>query len=343
MINLPIGIVALFILYFKVPESRGEQTTGQIDWLGALLGMMGLSGLTYGFISAPDLGFGNAGVVAALAGGIVALAAFVLAEARSAHPMVPLGLFTVRTFSGTNLLTLFLYGALNVGTLFLSLNLVQAQGYNRAIAGFAFTPFALVLTVLSRWAGSLADRYGPRLPLMIGPALAGVGFLLMARAGLTEGASQYWMTFFPGIVTLGIGMGITVAPLSTAVMNSVTTDLAGAASGVNNAVSRTAGVLAIAIVGAIALTVFAASLQAHTARIDLPDTARIALASEAARLGEATVPSQVPLESTNLVSNAIKVAFVDTFNLVMVICTGLAWLAALIAGLLVESRPMNSR
>ncbi|HEX9075195.1 MAG TPA: MFS transporter, partial [Anaerolineae bacterium] len=162
-----------------------------------------------------------------------------------------------------------------------------------------------------------------------------------ALAGLTEGASQYWTTFFPGILTLGIGMGITVAPLSTAVMNSVATDLAGTASGVNNAVSRTAGVLAIAIVGAVALLVFAASLQEHTARINLPATARTALASKAAQLGEATVPSQVPPESTSLVSNAIKLAFVDTFNLVMVICTGLAWLAALMAGLLVESRPAN--
>lgn len=343
LINLPIGIAALFILYFKVPESLGEQATGQIDWLGALLVMIGLSGLTYGFISAPDLGFDNPGVVAALAGGIIALAAFVLVEARSAHPMVPLGLFRVPTFSGTNLLTLFLYGALSVGTFFLSLNLVQAQGYNLAIAGFSFTPFALVLTALSRWAGGLVDRYGPRLPLMIGPALAGMGFLLMARAGLTEGASQYWTTFFPGILTLGIGMGITVAPLSTAVMNSVATDLAGTASGVNNAVARTAGVLAIAIVGAIALLVFASALQAHTAIINLPNAARIALASEAAQLGEATVPSQVPPESTSLVSNAIKLAFVDTFNLVMVICTGLAWLAALMAGLLVESRPVNRR
>jgi EmrB/QacA subfamily drug resistance transporter len=336
LINLPIGIAALVVLYFKVPESRNEQATGAIDWLGALLAMLALAGLTYGFISAPDLGFGDPSVAGALAGGMVALVAFIGVEARSAHPMLPLRLFKSHTFSGTNLLTLFLYGALSVGTLFLSLNLVQAQGYNLAVAGFAFTPFALILTALSRWAGGLVDRVGVRLPLTIGPALAGVGFLLMSFAGLTNGAASYWTSFFPGIAMLGIGMGITVAPLSTGVMNSVATDLAGTASGINNAVARTAGALAIAIVGAIALLVFAGAVQARTAPIPLPDTARATLASESAQLGAAAVPPQVPPESAGAVANAIRVAFVDTFNVVMLICTGLAWLAAITAGLLVD-------
>ncbi len=338
LINLPIGIVALLVLYFKVPESRREGSNGAIDWLGALLAMLALSGLTYGFISAPDLGFGDPSVDGALAGGMVALVAFIIVQARSAHPMVPLRLFKSHTFSGTNLLTLFLYGALSVGTLFLSLNLVQAQGYNLAIAGFAFTPFALILTALSRWAGGLVDRVGARLPLTIGPALAGAGFLLMSLAGLTPGASSYWTNFFPGIALLGIGMGITVAPLSTSVMNSVATDLAGTASGINNAVARTAGVLTIAIVGAIALLVFAGAVQARTAPIQMPDTARAMLASESAQLGAAAVPLQVPPESAGAVANAIRLAFVDTFNVVMLICAGLAWLAAIMAALLVEKQ-----
>ena len=343
LINLPIGIAALIVLHYKIPESRGVQATGHIDWLGALLVALGLFGLTYGFMSAPDLGFTDPGVAGALGGGVVALAIFVVVEARRAHPMVPFHLFKSRTFSGTNLLTLFLYGALNVGMLFLSLNLVQAQGYNLAIAGFAFTPFALILTALSRWAGGLVDRVGPRLPLMIGPALAGAGFLLTAFAGLTDGASHYWTTFFPGIAMLGIGMGIMVAPLSTAVMNAAPTDHAGTASGINNAVARTAGVLTIAIVGTIALLVFAGALQARTSTINLSNAVRIALAVEAPRLGAAIVPMQVPSESEGAVANAIKLAFVDTFNTVMLICTGMAWLAAIMAGLLVEGKAENPR
>lgn len=338
LINLPIGIVTLVLLYLKVPESRGEQATGQIDWLGALLATVSLAGLTYGFMSAPDRGFGAVDVAGTLAVGVLALVAFIVVEMKSAHPMMPLGLFKSRTFSGTNLLTLFLYGALNVGPLFLSLNLVQAQGYSLAIAGLAFIPFAIILTLMSRWAGGLIDRYGARLPLVVGPAVAGFGYLLMSFAGLTAGASQYWTTFFPGVVVLGIGMGITVAPLTTAVMNAVETDLAGTASGINNAVARTAGVLAIAVVGAIALILFANALQAHTAGIAMPDAARQVLAGEAAQLGAAAVPPNMPPESAGAVSNGIKQAFVDTFNVVMWICAALSWVAAAMAGVLVEKR-----
>jgi len=120
--------------------------------------------------------------------------------------------------------------ALSAGTFFLSLNLVQVQSYSMAVVGLAFTPFALILTALSRWAGGLVDRGGPRLPLVIGPAIAGAAFLFMAGSGLLEGPSRYWVTFFPGVVLLGIGMGITVAPLTTAVMGSVASHFAGTAS-----------------------------------------------------------------------------------------------------------------
>src|SRR5208337_510943 len=164
-------------------------------------------------------------------------------------------------------------------------NMVQAQGYSMAAAGFAFTPFALILTALSRWAGGLVDKGGPRLPLIIGPSIAGAAFLFMAFSGLSDGPSRYWTTFFPGVVLLGIGMGITVAPLTTAVMSAVASHFAGTASGINNAVSRVAGVLAIAVLGAVALLLFSRALQAHTALLDISSDARAALAAEAARLG----------------------------------------------------------
>lgn len=341
LINLPLGITTLLVLYFKVPESRAEEVCGQIDYPGAVLVMLGLAGLTYGFISLPDLGFGNPRIYGTLSGGIVALVAYVVVEARSDHPMMPLHLFKSRTFSGTNLLTLFLYGALSVSTFFLSLNLVQAQGYSQSLAGLADIPFALLLTGLSGWAGGLADRHGPRLLLIIGPSLIGLGFLLMAFVGLTDGPSDYWTTFLPGIIVFGLGMGITVAPLTTAVMGSVATHYAGTASGINNAVSRTAGVLAIAMVGSVALFAFAGAFVARTADIALSNEARVAIQSAAHQLGQVSLPKEVALENVDAVKTAIKLAFVDTFRVVMIICTGLAWLSAIMAALLVESGGMQ--
>ncbi|GAB1544473.1 MFS transporter [Scytonema sp. NUACC21] len=337
LINVPIGTIALLILCLKVPESRNEEASVKIDYPGAILATLGLAGLTYGFISLYDFGFGNPRIYLTLISGAIALVSYAIVEARSAHPMMPLSLFKSRTFSGTNLLTLFLYGALSVGTFFLCLNLVQAQGYSQSIAGLADMPFALLLSGLSPWAGQLADRYGSRLPLIVGPSLAGLGFLLMAFVGLTHGASEYWTTFFPGILVFGLGMAITVAPLTNAVMGSVTAQYAGTASGINNAVSRTAGVLAIAIIGSIALSTFAGALQEHTAYIHLSKAARLLLQSQARQLGHISPIVGLAPENMDAVETAVKLALVDTFRLVMIICAGLAWLSAAMAALLVEN------
>jgi MFS family permease len=247
-------------------------------------------------------------------------------------------LFSSRTFSGVNLLTFGLYGALSAGTFFVALNMVQAQGYSMKAAGLATLPFALILIALSRWAGGLVDKGEPRLPLIIGPAISGAAFLFMAFSGLSDGPSHYWVTFFPGFILLGIGMGITVAPLTTSVMSSVASHFAGTASGINNAVSRTAGVLAIAVVGAVALIVFSHALQSRTAPIEISGDARTALSAEAARLGAAAVPVQVGTERAGEVQTAIRIAFVDAFRVVMLICTALAWMGAALAGFIVERK-----
>jgi len=343
LINFPLGILAMIVLLTRVPESHDEKSSGRVDYLGAALLAVGLAAPTYGLLSAPDLGFSNPRVVLTLALGIIALAGFLVVEARSAHPMIPLKLFTSRTFSGVNLLTFGLYGALSAGTFFLSLDLVQAQGYSMSVAGFAFTPFALILTALSRWAGGLVDRAGPRLPLVIGPGVAGLAFLVMAFSGLSDGPARYWVTFFPGIVLLGVGMGITVAPLTTAVMSSVATHFAGTASGINNSVSRVAGVLVIAVAGALALILFSHALQAHTASLSLDGAARAALSAQASRLGGAVVPTEVGAASVGAVQEAIRMAFVDTFRVVMLICAALAWVGAALAGVFVERRLSPAR
>ncbi len=300
--------------------------------------MIGLTGLAYGFISAPNLGFNSPFVYGSLILGTMGMIAFVIFESDRSHPLVPMRLFQSRTFSGANLLTLFLYGALNVVSFFFSLNLVQAQGYSPSLAGLAFTPFAVLLAAESRWAGNLSDRYGPRLPLIVGPFLAGLGFIWMGFVGLSNGPNDYWTTYFPGILVFGIGMGITVAPLTNAVMGSVTSHLAGTASGINNAISRTAGVLAIAIVGSFALFIFGNALQTRSAHIDLSTQARQALQSQANQLGEASVPSQVSTKNVDAVKMAIRLAFADTFQVVMFICAGLAWLSALMAAVLIKGK-----
>ncbi|MDQ2997009.1 MAG: MFS transporter [Chloroflexota bacterium] len=338
LINIPLGIAALIVLFFKVPESRDQAASPSIDYLGAASASFGLAGLTYGFISAPRLGFGHPLVLGTLLGGVVALVAFVFVEARSDHPMMPLELFRSRTFSGVNLLTLFLYGALSVGLFFLSLNLVQAQHYSQSLAGLAFTPFAVLISILSRLTGGLADRYGPRLPLIAGPTLVGIGFLLFAFVGLTTGPASYWTTFFPGILIFGIGMAITVAPLTTAVMGALPAHYAGTASGINNAVSRTAGVLAIAIVGALALFVFASALDQRTATLGLPAHAIAALQADSARLGATNVPAGVTPEQSDVIRQAIRLAFIDAYRVVMVVCAGMAWLSAAMAALLVRGK-----
>ncbi|MCZ7543642.1 MAG: MFS transporter [Anaerolineae bacterium] len=337
-INLPLAVLALVALYGKVPESRDDEAPARLDYPGALLVTFGLAGVTYGFIEAPARGLADPQILVALVGGVIALVAFVIVEARSRCPMVPLELFRSRTFSGANLLTLFLYAALNVIFFFLPLNMVQVQGYSEAMAGRALLPFAILLTLLSRWAGGLVDRYGPRLPLVAGPAITGIGFFVLAFPGLTSGPDSFWTTYLPAIAVIGVGMGITVAPLTTAVMGSVPQKRAGIASGINNAVARTAGVLAIAVTGAIFLSAFSASLMAYTDDVAMSEQTRAALQSEAANMGNAAPPPGLAEDAQAAVEGAIRLAFVDTFNLIMYIAAALAWLSALMAALLIEPR-----
>ncbi|NMB90900.1 MAG: MFS transporter, partial [Chloroflexi bacterium] len=331
LINVPIGLVALWMLAIHVPESRSEGSARRIDLAGAALAALGLGGLAYGLTSAPDYGFGDPRVWGSLLPGLAALAAFVWVEAHQVEPMVPLHLFRSPTFLGANLLTLFLYGGLSAFSLFFSLNLVQAQGYSQSTAGLAITPFALMLTLLSRWAGALADRFGPRRFLIGGPALVGVAFVLLALAGQTRGPASYWTAYFPAILLFGAGMGFTVAPLTTSVMNAVETRFAGTASGINNAVSRTAGVLAIAVVGAVALFTFSAGLQTRTQSLELPAPARQELAASAGQLGGAQPPAGLAPAARQQVQDAIRSALINTFQTALWICAGLAWASAAMA------------
>lgn len=341
LINLPIGLASLAILVLRVPESRDDTLSG-IDYPGGILAALGLAGLTYGFLAAPERGFDSPLVLGALIGGVLALALFLWVEARSDHPMLPLRLFRSPMFSGANLLTFFLYGALNVVTLFLSLTLVQAQGYSQSLAGFALLPFSILLALLSRWAGGLVDRIGPRLPLIVGPLIVAVSFALLALVGQTGGAGDYWTTYFPGLAVFGLGMGVTVAPLTTTVMGAVASHFSGTASGINNAVARTAGVLSIAILGALALLAFQGNLLDRAQTIGLSPAQQQALEAQASDLGDASVPENVTGEQAQAAEQAIQAAFVDTYQLVMWLCAAMAAISSLTAFILIRGELVES-
>jgi EmrB/QacA subfamily drug resistance transporter len=335
LINLPLAIITVFLAVRHVPESRDEQATGPIDWRGAALATLGLGAVVYALITAGAQGLGDPIVIVTLLAGIVALAAFVLVERRIAAPMMPLSLFRSRTFSGANLLTLLLYGALGGSLYFFPFTLQQVHGYTALEAGAAFLPFTLIMFSLSRWAGGLITRYGAKLPLIIGPTIAGVGFILFSLPGTT---GSYWTTFFPAVVVLGIGMTVTVAPLTTAVMGSVGQERAGVASGVNNAVSRTAGLLAIATLGIVVASVFTRTLTNQLATLPVPPAAKRVVQAQSSRLAGIQLPPGLSAATHTALQQTINQSFVSGFRVAMLISAGLAFASAISAALLVEGK-----
>lgn len=345
VINLPLAVLALAALA-PVPETRDDALTGRLDLPGAVLTVLGLGGITYGLIRLGDLGvragLHHADILIGLGAGVILLIAFVLVERRSAQPLVDLTLFKMRTFTGANLMTAALYGALSGGLFFLPLNLIQVQGYNSALAGLTFLPFSLMLALLSPWSGGLVDRIGPRVPLTVGPILVGMGFGALALPGLTGGPSAFWTTYFPGILLMGAGMGITVAPLTTTVMNAVPSHRAGIASGINNAFSRQAQVLAIAVFGAVALGLFSTALDSKIGRLALPPDRAAAMHAQADKLGSAAPPAAWDAAARGAVEDAVRRAFVSMFRPLMILGAALCGISAVLAAVWVEPRAGGS-
>ncbi|KPU92419.1 MFS transporter [Variovorax paradoxus] len=338
LINVPMALLVLWICWRHVPESRGASARGGLDPWGALLATAGLGGIVYAFIEAPTQGWASAAVRAALAIGIAGSVGFVAIERRVRAPMLPLSLFRSGNFSGANLLTLLLYAALGGGLYFFPLNLIQVQGWSATAAGAALLPFILVMFALSAWAGQLVDRFGPRLPLVIGPAIAAVGFGLFALPGV--GAS-YWSGFLPAVVVLSLGMAVTVAPLTTTVMNAVGPDLAGVASGVNNAVSRAAAVLAIAVFGAVMAWAFDAALAERLQAANASAQVTALFEGERASLAGAAMPPGVDAATAETLRRAVAEAFVAGFRWVMLLSAGLALLSAVSAWRMIGGKAGN--
>src|SRR6266851_2914261 len=319
-INLPLAAAVISISLWRIPESRSP-AIARVDWLGALVVTIGLGGLVNGFIESVNLGWRHPLVFGSLVVGFGCLIAFVFVEAGEVSPMVPLTLFASRSFTGANLLTLFLYAAIGIFFFLFPLNLIQVQGYSATAAGGATLPLILLIFLLSRWSGGLVARYGPRVPLIVGPLIAALGFVLFAVPSIGE---SYWKSFFVAVVVLGLGMAITVAPLTTVVMNSVNQERVGAASGINNAVARVAGVLAIAVLGIVMVNAFSARVDSKLANFSLPPGTLQEIQAGETKLAGLQLPTSLNETSRTAIRESVREAFVFGFRKVMLICAGLS-------------------
>jgi EmrB/QacA subfamily drug resistance transporter len=365
-VNIPLGLAALLILWRKVPESKASEEQRTLDLAGAATAALGLALVTLGCLRIPAVGWRDWSVLAAVGGGAVLLGLFIGIEKRVKDPMMPLSLFRNKVFSGVNLLTFFLYAGLSAAMLFLSLDMVQIQGYSQLEAGLNFLPFTLLLIGLSRYAGAWADRHGPRAVLIAGPVISGVGMILLSLIGQVHRLSDYWFSFFPGMLVFGLGMSLTVAPLTATVMEAAGRQYSGVASGVNNALSRVASVFANAVLGALAVVLFAGVVGRKVDGLGLDARDRQAVMAETAKLGDAKVPEDVKRGSGPFgmnaegsskgessksiqawasgadggvgaqVATAYREGFIEVYQVILRIAAGLAFMGALMAILFVK-------
>jgi EmrB/QacA subfamily drug resistance transporter len=334
-INVPLALIVLLISFLHVPESRDDDANTNLDWWGVAFATLGLGTLVYGLIESSSSGFGHPLVLATLFGGVLSLAVFLLVEARLLNPMLPLVLFRSRNFCGANLLTLFLYTGLGGGMFFFPLNLIQVQGYSATAAGAAWLPFILIMFLLSRWSGGLVKKYGAKAPLVVGPGIAALGYGLFISPGV---GGSYWTTFFPAMVVLGFGMAVSVAPLTTTVMNAVPEKRAGLASGVNNAVSRIGGLLGVALLGIIIVHSFNGELDRRLARVDLAPEIRRFIDEQRVRLAGVELPSGIDERARVALKQALNESFVFGFRRVMLTAVGLALMSAFVASTVIEKK-----
>jgi predicted MFS family arabinose efflux permease len=295
-----------------------------------------LGGVVTAFLESAKLGWGNPLVFGSMLGGVACLVVFMVVEAHASSPMLTLALFQSRAFSGANLITLFLYAAIGIFFFLFPMDLIQLRRYSTTAAGAAVLPMILLMFFLSRWSGGLVSRYGARIPLILGPLIVAAGFLLFA---VLPAEGSYWKTFFPATLVLGLGMAVTVAPLTTVVMSSVDPDHVGAASGINNAVARVAGVLAIAVLGIVMVKAFGSELDQSLAKLSLPPEVIENIRSREIELAGLQPPSGLDPGAAEELRRAIAKAFVSGFRLVQFLCAGLSISSAIVAWRMIAPAP----
>jgi EmrB/QacA subfamily drug resistance transporter len=326
-LNLPLAAVVIAASLLGVPESRNPDAT-RLDWPGASLATTSLGALVSGLLESSKLGWRHPVVIASLAAALILLVLFFRVEAHAKSPMVSFSLFRSGAFLGANLLTLLLYAALGIFFFLFPVTLIEVHRYSATAAGAASLPMILLMFLLSRWSGSITGRYGGKIPLMAGPLTVAGGFLLFA--GVANGGN-YWKTFFPASVVLGLGMAVTVAPLTTVVMSAVDRNHIGAASGINNAVSRLAGVLAIAVLGIVLVKTFAAHLERSLPTLPIPPEAAREIRAKEIELAGMELPKNLDRNARSLVRQAVSESFLSGFRIVLCGCAALAVAAALVA------------
>ena len=329
-VNVPLAALVVYAALRHIGESRDENAPRELDWLGAALSTFGFGGITYALILSSSAGW-TVAVSGSMLAGVALLAYFVLHEHRTPQPLVPPNIFRSRTFAVINLSTLFLYGALGAMFYEMPFVMIQAHGYNALETAFAMLPLGICIIVLSRFAPILAQRMGTRTVLTVGPTIITAGYLLLA---LLEPAPTYWLAFLPGIFVTGVGMGITVAPLTTTVVNAVNPEHMGTASGINNAVSRIAGLLAIAACTVLLAGIYHASITRSLDAMHASPAARAAVSAQRDRLGGAhfAVPA---------LQRASINAFQNGYRGVAAACALLAALAALADALGIEEAKLR--
>ncbi len=325
-LNLPLGLLALFITLKYVPESKNPDSS-KVDLVGTILITLGLLGMSYGLIEGPVHGWSNP-IILSLVGGIVAFVAFLYSQTKIKQPLVPYHIFKSGLVTGANLVTLFLYFALYGTFFFVGLNLQQVQGYSPSIAGISFLPSILLITFLSGPAGGLADKIGPRMPMIVGPAIVGLGFACLAFFAGPQ--VNYFVAFLPGLVLFGAGMALVIAPLTKSAL-AVEHKYSGAASGVNNGISRIAALLSVAILGAFALALFAPHLASQVATSSMSQSDKTQLLSQTNKLGGIEMSSEIAKQM-------VKSSFIYSFKIIMSINAALAFLSAGISFVTIKNK-----
>lgn len=336
LISVPMAVAALVILYWRVPESKAADKSGQPDWKGALLATFGLGMICYSLIEASEFGVFNPVFISSMVAGILVFGAFIWVEKNIDNPMVRLEMFRSRSFSGANLVTMFLYFSLAGVFFLLPFNLIQIQGYSATAAGAAFIPFPLLVGGLSRWSGGMIVRFGARPMLVAGPLITSIGFLLL---GIYGTGSSYWICFFPGISLMGLGVAISFAPLNTTVMSSVDRKDAGTASGVNKAVARLSGMLSVALLGALAISLFGHELLQMMQQNNIPEGIQQKMMSQKADLATVSIPESATPAIKTILEQNIQKSFLSSFQMVMYTSAGLILMGAVSAASLVTYKP----